>query len=292
MIDKECVGIIGGDMRMQYLAEYFSVSGHIVKLAGHDDNNTMCSDIILCNDVKDVADNSDIIILGLPAIKRDEINSPLYSGIILKDELIESLKPGKLVYGGIINKSDRDEFQKTGALLTDYCEIDEFAWLNAVSTAEGCIEIIMTNTVETINGLPCLIFGFGRIGKILADMLKKMNADVTVAARRENVLNEAEAFGFNTLNLRDLDKKLSDEYVIINTIPSMILNDKLLVKCKNKLIIDLASMPGGVDFNYAAENGIKVIHALGIPGKYAPKSFAKNVYNVILRTMVEECICG
>ena len=36
------------------------------------------------------------------------------------------------------------------------------------------------------------------------------------------------------------------------------------------LIIDLASKPGGVDFDTAAQLGIKVVWALGLPGKIAP----------------------
>ncbi len=281
MIENECIGIIGGDMRMQYLAEIFSDSGHIVKLAGHDFNNTLCSDIILCNDVKNLADTSDIIILGLPAVKHGEINTPLYSGKILTEELIENLNHGSTVYGGKVEKITADEFKNNGIRLIDYCENDMFAWQNAVSSAEGCLKLIMDNISETVCSLPCLIAGYGRIGKKLSDLLKKMDASVTVAARRESALNEASVFGFDTCRISEIGKNISDKRVIINTVPSMIFNEDILNSCKDKLIIDLASMPGGVDFKYAGENGIKVIHALGIPGKYAPVTSAKIIYSVI-----------
>ena len=39
---------------------------------------------------------------------------------------------------------------------------------------------------------------------------------------------------------------------------------------QNSLIIDLASKPGGVDFESARELGVKVIWALSLPGKVAP----------------------
>jgi len=43
---------------------------------------------------------------------------------------------------------------------------------------------------------------------------------------------------------------------------------------KDSLIIDLASYPGGIDFEIAKELGIKTNWALGLPGKVSPKSVA------------------
>ena len=66
----------------------------------------------------------------------------------------------------------------------------------------------------------------------------------------------------------------------------MIFDAHTLAKtASNALVIDLASMPGGVDFRAAERLGIKAIHALSLPGKVAPKTsgiIIKNaVYNII-----------
>ena len=54
---------------------------------------------------------------------------------------------------------------------------------------------------------------------------------------------------------------------------------------QNAIVIDLASMPGGVDLRSAERLGIKTVHALSLPGKVAPKAsgiIIKNaVYNII-----------
>ena len=55
---------------------------------------------------------------------------------------------------------------------------------------------------------------------------------------------------------------------------------------KNTLIIDVASKPGGVDFEYAKRNGYKVIHALGIPGKIAPRTAATYMKNIIEKYII------
>ena len=40
---------------------------------------------------------------------------------------------------------------------------------------------------------------------------------------------------------------------------------------REQLMIDIASMPGGVDFDYARKRELRVIHALGIPEKLRQK---------------------
>ncbi len=54
------------------------------------------------------------------------------------------------------------------------------------------------------------------------------------------------------------------------------------------LIIDLASYPGGVDFEKAKELGIKTIHALSLPGKVAPKSAGEIIESTILSILKED----
>ena len=87
-----------------------------------------------------------------------------------------------------------------------------------------------------------------------------------------NILNESQ----------DMLKDLSNYDVIINTIPNMILNEKKLqyVK-KGALLIDLASNPGGIDKDETKKQGLKLIHALGLPGKVSPLSSAKFIRDII-----------
>ncbi|MGM9936476.1 MAG: dipicolinate synthase subunit DpsA, partial [Candidatus Ornithomonoglobus sp.] len=56
-----------------------------------------------------------------------------------------------------------------------------------------------------------------------------------------------------------------------NTVPALILTGEVLEKVRqDTLIIDLASKPGGIDFDAAAELGLRVIWALSLPGRVAP----------------------
>ena len=76
--------------------------------------------------------------------------------------------------------------------------------------------------------------------------------------------------------------------IIFNTIPSMILNEERLRLLKREaIIIDLASKPGGVDFEKAKEFGVNARLELGLPGRVAPTTSAEYIYNVALRTYFE-----
>ena len=53
------------------------------------------------------------------------------------------------------------------------------------------------------------------------------------------------------------------------------------------LVIDLASKPGGVDFEGAAQLGVKVIWALSLPGKVAPVTSGKIICDTIYHMLQE-----
>jgi len=38
------------------------------------------------------------------------------------------------------------------------------------------------------------------------------------------------------------------------------------------VVVDIASMPGGVDFDYCKEHDIPYRHSLGIPGRLSPRT--------------------
>ena len=56
---------------------------------------------------------------------------------------------------------------------------------------------------------------------------------------------------------------------------------------RDTLFIDLASRPGGIDFEAAAELGRKAVWALGIPGKTAPVTAGEIVADTIAGILAE-----
>lgn len=183
----------------------------------------------------------------------------------------------------------RTEIENRGLTISDYLHREEFAIYNAVPTAEGAIQLAMEELPVTINNSRCLITGYGRIGRILSRMLCSLGAHVTVAARRFSDLAWAASQGCVPVEIANLkDEGYFD--VIFNTIPALIFDRAILSGIdKNTLLIDLASRPGGVDFNAAAELQIKTIWALSLPGRVAPKTAGLIIKNTVLN-MIKEAV--
>ena len=73
----------------------------------------------------------------------------------------------------------------------------------------------------------------------------------------------------------------------MNTVPALVLTAPQLSKVKGEsIIIDIASKPGGVDFEYCRKKNISAKLCLGLPGKYAPMSAAGILMEVIIKTIL------
>lgn len=146
----------------------------------------------------------------------------------------------------------------------------------------------MANSPITLHGSKCIILGFGRCGKVLAHMLKGIGANLSVEARSLSDLAYIESYGYTPVPLGELSQYIDQYDFIFNTIPTMILDEKKLNKVqKDCVIIELASKPGGIDFNVAIKRGIKIIDAQSLPGKVAPETAAKIIFDTILNAYSE-----
>lgn len=284
LTDIKSFGIIGGDKRQLFLAKSIYDSGYKVMLGGFDRLKSTGA-LVLC-DIKSAAEKSDVIIFPVPSVRTDgSINTPFSDECtVLDDELIEIMLK-KPVFVAMKDRFLKAYPQFENAELYDYAAKEEFAILNALPTAEGALEVAMKQFEGTVAGSRCLITGYGRIGKVLAEMLKNHKADVTVSARKPSDMAFAQAFGYKNLNTNKLSC-IRNFDLVFNTVPSLIFDRELLMNTdKNTIIIDLASLPGGVDFEAAQKLGIDAVRALALPGKCAPKTAGEiirtTVFNII-----------
>lgn len=282
--DISTFGIVGGDKRQLFLAKSISDSCYDVILGGFDKLQSMGA--MMLADVKTAILESDAVIFPLPSVRADRsINTPFSDRtVILDDEEIESLLY-KSVFVAMRDKFVRAYPKLKDARVFDYASKEEFSILNALPTAEGAIECAMGRFEGTISGSKCMVVGFGRIGKILAQMLKLLNADVTVCARKESDFAYVSALGYKSRNTQTL-KSIQGYDIVFNTVPALIFDKTLLMNTdRNTLIIDLASLPGGVDFEAARKFNTDAVRALSLPGKCAPKTAGEiiktTVFNII-----------
>ena len=284
-IFMKTVSVIGGDLRQITLAGLLAKDGFEVKIFGFDKD--IDTHALKRAESIESAASADIIILPLPATHDGiMLNAPFSDGGIGVEELCGHIPPNSLIFGGKL--SGRLACLCKERKLYDYFKREELSIANAIPTAEGAVEIAMSETAHTIHNAKCLVIGYGRIGKILADRLRALGADVTVSARKYSDFAWIDAFRFKKLHSSALGDDISDFGIIFNTVPTVILNDVLLEKIPDDtLIIDLASKPGGVDFELAKELGKRVIWALSLPGKCAPITSGEIIKNTIINMLRE-----
>ena len=277
-------GIVGGDKRQLFLAKSISDSCYDVILGGFD--KLQSTGELVLTDIKTAVLESDAVIFPLPSVRTDgSINTPFSdSNVILDEEEISILKR-KPVFVSMRDKFLKAYPQLSDGRIFDYSAKEEFSILNALPTAEGAVECAMNKYEGTISGSKCLVVGFGKIGKILAKILKSLNADVTVTARKQEDFAYINALGYKAANTLKLSSVKGFD-LVFNTVPCMIFDKSLLMNTdKYTIIIDLASLPGGVDFESARRFGIDAVRALSLPGKCAPKTAGEiiksTVFNII-----------
>ena len=280
------ISVIGGDLRQLTLAELLSEDGYDVFVSGFGDDSKS-DKYTIENDVKKAC-LGDVIILPMPVTSDlKTLNAPFNKVKISLSELEEHIRPDSLILGGRLNEDFYTLFENHKCI--DYYEREELMIKNAVPTAEGAIELAIAETPITIAKSKCLIIGYGRIGKVLAHHLKAMDAFVTVSARKYQTLAWIDVDGYTAVHNKDLIKNIHSYDVIFNTAPALILDEDILAKINpDTVVIDLASKPGGVDFQKAKDFGLKVIWALSLPGKTAPLTSGRIIKETISNILYEE----
>ena len=288
MIDKKNISVIGGDLRIVKLIEILAKDNYNIYTYGLElaEEINEINNVTKFDSLEEAINKSEIIIGPVPlSSNKQDVNMLFSDKKLTVEELISLLKDGKVFIAGNLYENVYRLIENKNIKVIDILKREELAVLNAISTAEGTIEIAIKETISTIHGSKILVMGFGRVGKILSKMLKGIGSDVYCEARKYADLAWIKAYGYHPVYLRDLDQNLGKFDIIINTIPHLILNDRRLnlVK-KDCLIIDIASNPGGVDRNAAKSKNIKVIWALSLPGKVAPVTSAEyikeTIYNI------------
>ncbi len=284
MTENKTFCVIGGDVRFNRLVNGLAANGNLVYALGLDDSIDV-SEYVRLEGLSKALKIADVVILPLP-VSYDGVFVNAKGNILLTD-VFNLIPKNAIVLGGKVGKSIKSLAEENGITVIDYLTREEMAIQNAVPTAEGAIEIAMREMQKTIFNSKCLVTGYGRISKVLTHLLKSMGAKVDVTARKCADLTWANIFGSDSFHISKLPQKATDYDVIFNTVPSMLFDEKILKTLDNTLIIDLASRPGGVDFDTAQKLGVKTVWALSLPGKVAPDTAGDIIMNTVLNILRE-----
>ena len=281
-MNKHRILIAGGDMRQIYCADRLSREFE-TGTAGFD-RDSLPDGMTLPFADKSSAVRYDCAVLPVPPLDdRGNIYTPCGSEVLTLRAVKELLTEDAVIFAGKVSEKLKAAFPNHE--IADYMLSEELNIKNAIPTAEGAVQLALEELPVTLNGLKVLIVGMGRIGTALVRILQGFGADISAAVHNPRGAAKARLCGVKAVPI----KRLNGNYdLVFNTAPRLVFDRKTLEKFGNStLFIDLASKPGGIDFEAALNLGLKVIWALGLPGKTAPVTSGEMIAEAVSSMLAE-----
>ena len=247
------IAVIGGDERCRVCANLFSESGCECAVYGLEKSLYDCC-ATKCVSLSDALGDCDVLLLPLPVMHDGAfISAPLSERKIALADIFSRINDNTVIFAGnpgrcFFAAAEAADIQNE---IINYAEIPEFSILGAVPTAEGAAAEIPKLTGKTVSGSVILVTGCGRVGKQLSILLKSMNADVYVSARKNADISWIDANGMKSLRTSCISDCNIAFDIICNTVPALIFDKKTLENLKgNPAILELASKPYGAGFKF------------------------------------------
>lgn len=232
--------------------------------------------------LKDALTGANLVLLPMNPFQEERLEvagESLTAGILPR-----ILGEEALLVGGRFPEDLEAWLRDQGVRCASLLEQESFLLQNAAVTAEGGVYLALHHMNRVMYGGKGLVIGWGRIGKMLAEKLRSLGMDVTVAVRNPEQKTLLELLGYHTTRTENYPEGLGDYDLIVNTVPRRIMTENQMeTVSRNCTIIDLASAPGGFP---ELQRG-RVVDGGGLPGKTAPRTAGE-----ILGEAVFECLAG
>lgn len=267
---------LGGDQRQLVIVNDLCMR-HSVDVVGYDD-------IELGDNIKKIKMNDldislyDVIIFPVSGVQENYLLKTSFSEetIYLDPSLLAFSKREALIFTGVITKWLDDILGSSNKWAIPLMEDIEVKRENSIPTVEGIIGDLIYNSPNTINKANILVLGYGNVGKLLVEKLRAMDANVAVGVILQSdfeYLKLRNIKGFYVTDEQLFGDTIKQSEIIVNTVPSLILNRNYLdLVNKETYILDISSFPYGVDSAYAEEKGLRHKLFQAIPSIVAPKT--------------------
>ncbi|MCL2195948.1 MAG: dipicolinate synthase subunit DpsA [Oscillospiraceae bacterium] len=271
---QHCIAVFGGDARQAYAAQTFLAAGWQVQRWDVPQLNDSQPQ---SNSLAEALNGADIVLGPVP-----------FHDYISTEELVELLQPGQMFIAGMLPEPLCDALAQADVVCHDLLKRQDFAVLNAIATAEGAIAEAISKSGSNLHLSPALVLGYGRCAKPLVKKLQGLQAHVTIAARSWDAACEAIANGCEVIDFNALPFHLPRFGYIFNTVPARVIDEAMLQSISPEAtIIDIATAPGGVDFEAAKRMGRNAHLCPSLPGKYAPRASGECIAQTV-RIILDE----
>jgi len=282
---NQLIAVIGGDARyLELIRQLQLLPNKTIILVGFDKIEQGFTGLTQMDIHELDASSLDVVILPITGTDGHGNVETVFTDqtIVLPKQWFQQLKKSALIFTGITNEYLTTATKEANVTLIPLLDRDDVAIYNSIPTAEGTLLMAIEHTDYTIHSSRVIVVGFGRVGDTVANKFSALGAKVSVSASHIKDLARITERGLTAIPLNQLHEYTKNCDILINTIPAPVIKRNSIQQLpSHSIIIDLASKPGGTDFAFAKQRGIKAILSKSLPGVVAPKTAGKILADVI-----------
>ncbi|MBQ5445209.1 MAG: hypothetical protein IIT48_00830 [Lachnospiraceae bacterium] len=194
---------------------------------------------------------------------------------ITLDEFFYIVEDGVNIIGGGFDDKFIANCKKKNIQYYDLLKDNIYSRTNCIGTAESSISQAILNSPLNLSESSCLVTGFGKCGSEIAKLLKGFTKQITICERNKSKSSEIISLGYKHIYFSELKDCITEYKFIFNTVPSLVLTHSIIENaCSDAVITDIASAPGGTDFEYCKVRDITANLYSSLPGRFSPKACA------------------
>ena len=280
------VAVLGGDGREVHVAERLARDGHEAVCYGQ---RTVASNgVRVATTVGEAVRGTEWLILPSPGLNGDLIYAPdAPEPIVLDGALLEesAAREGGVVMGRSTPKLD-EIASRMGIQIFQLKDDPGLATRLSTGVAEGVVRLLIELTHRILREHRILVVGYGVTGAVIVDYLVAAHCAPHVAARHPRWLERARQCGATPVAYDDRAEAMAAADIIINTVPSTsAIPPEAFARLRDRLVVDIASPPGGLDHDAARSAGVQVHWPRGLAGGRAPLTAGDAQYAFIAKAI-------
>jgi dipicolinate synthase subunit A len=280
------VAVLGGDGREVHIAERLASDGHEAVRYGQV---TVASNRVrVAASVGEAVRGTEWLVLPSPGLNGDVIYAPgAPEPIVFDSALLEqsAAREGGVVMGRSTPKLD-EIARRMNIRIFQLKDDPGLPTRLSTGVAEGVMRLLIELTQRILREHRFLVIGYGVTGAVILDYLVAAHCTPQVAARHPRWLERARQCGAIPVAYDDRVDAMAAADIIINTVPSTsAIPPEAFARLRDRIVVDIASPPGGLDHEAARDAGVQVHWPRGLAGGRAPLTAGDAQYAFIAKAI-------
>ncbi len=278
------VAVLGGDGREVHVAQRLSKDGHDAVCYGQA--GSAFDGVRVAASAADAVRGTEWLVLPSPGLNGEMIYAPDAPEPIMVDAAL--LEQSAAREGGVVMGRSTPKLDEIASRMNIriYQLKDDPGLATRLSTgvAEGVMRLLIELTRRILREHRFLVVGYGVTGAVIVDYLLAARCTPQVAVRRPRWLERARQCGAIPVPYDDRIDAMGNADIIINTVPSTdAIPPEAFALLRDRMVVDIASPPGGLDHEAARKAGVQVHWPRGLAGGRAPLTAGDAQYAFIAK---------